>query len=109
METLAWIDKQMKDKGIDKYNLYTDLIAVTSNAPVEYEQKNDIYFLIHAFTDSGVLAGTILSADNALELKPHIMSTVAHKLQAFRGKISIYCNNENQIMYVELIIASPIR
>ncbi len=109
MELLAWVEKTMKDNGIDVYNIYPTLITVDPGDTAEIFQANDYYFLINAFSSTGLpIDGEITSAQNAIALKPITMLTQCYKHQAFRGNINIVNNDPVQTLYVEMLVISPI-
>ncbi len=109
MELLKWVDQSLKDIGVFQYKLYPSLIAIPASSTVEIAQKNDVYFLVDAFTSNGgPINGEIISSQNALALKPHIIQTKCYKHQPFRGGINIVNADATQVMYVEMMIASPV-
>ena len=110
MELLKWIEKQLSDQGIKKYNLYPLLVTVNSSSSVSFEQKNDIYFLANAYTSgSKPLIGEIIGSDDALQLTPAIMKTKCYKHQHFTGRIDLSNMDATDKLYVEFLMVTPIK
>lgn len=109
IDLLQYIDKLMKDKGLQKYDLYPDLVVTGPSATTEFEGKNDLYFLISAFGSASTpINGELFGDNNAIALKPHVFQTALYKHQSFARNVKIVNKNTTDSLYVEFLIVSPI-
>lgn len=108
IDLLQYIDKLMRDKGQPKYDLYPDLVITPPSGTTEFEGKNDLYFLVSAFSSaSNPISGELYGNNNAIALRPHVFQTMLFKHQSFAGNVKIINNAISDSLYVEFLIVSP--
>jgi hypothetical protein len=108
MDLLKWVETILRERGILRYGISTDLLVIAPGTTVEFDQQNNYYFLANVFGSlSKAVDGEIIGADEALPIKPHVMQTMCYKHQHFTGRVSVTNNDATQTLYVEFLIASP--
>jgi len=108
---LQYIQAKLLEKGIEKYDLSVQLVQVAISSTETIAADNDFRFLANAFAQkSDPIDGVIKSANAALNLTPLMINTEYYKHNnLYHGKVEITNNSTSDILYVELLVATPLK
>ena len=110
---LDYAQQKFSELRFNRWNYETSvrLIEVAPNSVVELLSNNDIFFFANAYTNgTTAISGKIIGENMAMSLTPAINQTLYYKHQFyFIAEIKITNTSCENIMYVELLVITPLQ